>query len=184
MLVLSPVENPPMTLGDAVIGSMDGTWYVGQTKSQNEKKLAWDLSERGINYFLPLETVNRRKPSGQRYTVHRPLFPGYVFFCGDENDRYAARCTNRLIGVIDAVLQNTLRRELADLQLVLQTQPAALKIYRELQVGRMCRIVAGPMEGVMGHLVNRDDHEEFILQVKAMGQSIVVCVDPDLLEIV
>ena len=64
------------------------------TKSRQEKALAGDLADLGIGFFLPLASVKRRY--GQRtFQIQIPLFPLYLFMCGDEDQRYAALMTHR-----------------------------------------------------------------------------------------
>ena len=93
-------ENPPMrTPSTASVADMSGDWWVAHTKARFEKALAFDLIAKGIGYYLPM--VERVKLSGGRKRrLLLPLFPSYVFFCGDSDARYAALATNRLCQAI------------------------------------------------------------------------------------
>ena len=97
----APVCGPAEVAGDASsIERMVGRWWVLHTRARNEKALATDLDERRISYFLPLARVQRRY--GRRVVeVELPLFPGYLFMCGQEEDRYTALTKKRVANVLN-----------------------------------------------------------------------------------
>jgi len=57
---------------------METRWHVLFVRSNQEKKTAQRLAERGIEHFLPCYS-SRHQWKDRRVTVHTPLFPGYVF---------------------------------------------------------------------------------------------------------
>ena len=80
-------DNPPLFWPEVEsIGEFRGIWWVAHTKSRNEKALAQDLIRKDISYFLPMSWSVRRI---RKRTVRSllPLFKGYLFFCGDEDQR-------------------------------------------------------------------------------------------------
>ena len=88
--MLKLADNPP-TLHPATIASLRAlprTWAVAHTKARNEKAFAWDLVNRDIPYFLPM-MQRVRFSGGRRRRVLLPLFPSYVFICGDPSTRIA-----------------------------------------------------------------------------------------------
>ncbi len=95
MLKLS--QNPPVLPPEVEsVTQLSGRWWLAHTKSRCEKAFAWDLIDHSIGYFLPLiERV--RISDGKKRRVLMPLFSSYVFFCGDEEDRYTAMTTSRLV---------------------------------------------------------------------------------------
>src|SRR5271154_1522945 len=53
-------------------------WYAAYTRANHERRVADQLSERGVEHFLPqYESV--RKWKDRRVRLQMPLFPGYVF---------------------------------------------------------------------------------------------------------
>ena len=178
--MLSPAANPPIIFPDKPIVEIPGTWYVGHTKSRFEKTFAWDLQREGIAYFLPM--IQRLTFSGGRKRKGMmPLFPGYVFFAGDEQTRVVALTTGRLCQVIPSADQKTLVREMDSLRLALEKK-VALDPYPCAVVGRRCRIATGPFEGVEGTVVQRDGQWKLVLQVSMLGQSIAMQVEPGMVE--
>jgi len=72
MLKLS--ENPAILTPEVQsLVELGGTWWVAHTKARFEKAFAWDMSNRGIGYFLPM----REKiifSGGRKRRVMAPLF--------------------------------------------------------------------------------------------------------------
>ena len=194
MLALS--ENPPAVWPeDAVVAESGGPagprdagpvrprWWVGHTKARFEKAFAFDLLARRVPYFLPM--VERvRMSGGRKRHVMAPLFGGYVFFRGTHQERYLALATNRLCQVIEAADQARLVRELAALQKAI-SGGAPLDPYPFAAVGRRCRVVAGPFQGLEGVVVRREAGSRgarLVLEVGMLGQGAAMEIDADLLE--
>lgn len=178
--MLSSKDNPPATFPAGPIDQIPGRWWVGHTKARAEKAFAWELHRAGTGYFLPM--VERVSVSGgrKRKTL-MPVFPGYVFFAGDEQTRYNALMTHRLCQVIAAADQDQLRRELSSLQVALENK-AAFDPYPHAVVGRRCRVKSGPFMGVEGTIVRRDEVWKLVLQVSLLGQSVAMEVEPEMVE--
>ena len=181
--MLKPQENPPpVHPSDASVDRLVGQWWVLHTKARNEKALAWDLINRNISYFLPmLEKV--RSTHGRRIKTVVVLFPGYVFLCGPEEDRYTAMTTNRIASAIDVIDQDRITKELAAIQKALDA-PQQLDPFPYLQTGRRCVVTAGPLQGIEGCLVRRKNVDRLVLQVHVLGQAVSTEIDAALLEVI
>jgi transcriptional antiterminator RfaH len=179
--MLKLADNPPILPPNTPsLRSMHGKWWIAHTKARFEKAFAFDLLRRGTGYFLPL--IKRVKMSGgKKRHVMLPLFPSYVFFCGNAEDRYAALATNRLCRVIETIDQEGLLRELSALETALAGK-AVLDPYPFAAVGRRCRVRGGPFEGIEGTVIERDGPTRLVLQVKMLGQGASMEIDADLLE--
>jgi len=179
MLKLS--ENPPvLSPGVESLLELQGRWWVAHTKSRFEKAFAWDLHREGIGYFLPLfECV--RTNGGRKRHVMKPLFPGYVFFCGDAGDRYKAMTTDRLCQTIDVLDQEKLVAELSAIEKALNAK-VQLDPYPFAVVGQRCRVKSGPFVGMEGIVVQRNCTARLVLGVSVLGQGAVLEIDTDMLE--
>ncbi len=179
MLKLS--ENPPMVHpADAAVAALSGRWRVAHTKARFEKAFAWDLLRRDVRYFLPLLT-RVRISAGKKRRVLMPVFPSYVFFCGDDDARIAALATNRLCQIIEVADQRQLVAELAAIQKALAGQ-AELDPYPFAAQGHRCRVKAGPFQGLEGVVASRANVTRLVLQVSILGQGAAMEIDADLLE--
>lgn len=181
--MLKLADNPPIISPQNVsLRDMKGPWWIAHTKARFEKAFAFDLLRREIGYFLPL--IQRVKISGgKKRHLMLPLFPSYVFFCGDAEDRYAALATNRLCRVIETTDQAGLLDELSGLETAL-ARKAVLDPYPFAAIGRRCRVRSGPFEGIEGTVIERDGPTRLVLQVKMLGQGASMEIDADLLEAV
>ena len=174
-------DNPPvLPAGIRVPGELKGDWWVAHTKSRFEKALAWDLFRRGVGYYLPLiERV--RISGGRRRKVLSPLFTSYVFFCGGEDARYEAMTTDRLCQAIAIPDQGQFLSQIEAVYKALASN-AHLDPYPFLATGKRCRITTGPFMGVEGIVISRDRKAKIVLEVSILGQSVVMEIDPSLLE--
>ena len=181
--MLKAQENPPAVYPAGVpVKELVGQWWVAHTKARNEKALAWDLLRREIFYFLPM-VEKLRASRGRKVKSIMVLFPGYVFLCGGEGDRYSAMTTNRIASTIDVIDQNRLVRELSGIQQALAT-PEQLDPFPYLRTGRKCVVTAGPLKGVEGLLVRRKSISRLVLQVHVLGQAVATEIDASLLEVI
>ena len=185
MLRLS--DNPPIlhagsgvTIEESRLCDLSGRWWVAHTKSRCEKAFAWEMVEHGIGYFLPLiERV--RMSGGRKRHVLWPLFPGYVFLCGEDADRLTAMRTNRLCQTIDVPDQAALVDQMTGIETALLTD-MQLDPYPHLAVGRRCRINSGPFEGQTGIVLDRGRLPRIVLEISVLGVGAAMEIDADLLE--
>jgi len=102
------------------ISDFDGPWWVAHTKSRNEKALAWQLVNH-VPYFLPMHW-KASKSRGRTIRSLLPLFPGYLFFCGGDNERLAVLKTNRTANILPVENQTQLVRELLPIETLLRLE--------------------------------------------------------------
>jgi len=174
--VLKPSDNPPVTYPrKARVADLAGQWWVAHTKARQEKALAHDLRRKEISYFLPLierETVIR----GRRFKPLVPLFPGYMFVCGTEDDRYECFTRNRIASMIPVCDREELVDELTQIQRALEAD-APMDPWPYLKTGRRARVTAGPFAGTEGIIVRRKDITRLVLSVQSLGQAVAMEID-------
>ena len=179
--MLKNSEEPSMLPpGVASVGELAGRWWVAHTRSRFEKAFARDLLGRGIGYFLPL--VKRvRVVGGRKRRILLPLFPSYVFFCGDEESREIAMKTNRLCQTIPVTDQDKLLSQCASIEQAL-AGGAELDPCPGLAVGRRCRVTAGPFRDMEGTVIRKDGRSRIVLEISTLGLGASLEVEADLLE--
>jgi len=181
--LLKPSENPPITWPEGKsIRDFVGLWWVAHTKSRNEKALAWDLTRKDISYFLPMSWKVRSR-SGRTIKSLLPLFSGYIFFCGDENQRLELLRTNRVANLIVVKDQQKLLEELLGIEQVLQAG-ANLSPHKYIKAGQYCRVIAGPLANLQGIVIKTQTAARLVLQIDMLGQAASVEVDTDLIEVI
>lgn len=179
--MLKVSENPPLAWPVAEsIRQFNGLWWVAHTKSRNEKALAHDLMAKNISYFLPMTwTVHRYSHRAIKSLL--PLFTGYLFFCGNENDRVELLKTNRVANLIEVKDQDSLIHELTRFDQALRAG-APLTPYKYLHKGQWCRVIAGPLLGLEGIVVQTKGDTRLVLQINLLGQAASVEIDIDMIE--
>ena len=180
--MLKVSENPPLLWPEVEsIHDLAGQWWVVHTKSRNEKALAHDLIRRNISYFLPM-TWNVRRKSRRTIRSLLPLFSGYLFFCGRENDRIELLRTDRVANLIEVKDQQKLLKELQQIE---QARRAGVPVtpHKYIKEGQKCRVIAGPLMGLEGVVARTRGAMRLVLQVDMLGQAASVEIDVDMIEI-
>jgi transcriptional antiterminator RfaH len=179
--LLKVSENPPLMWPQVEsIQEFAGQWWVVHTKSRNEKALAHDLISRNISYFLPMTWKVRRQ---SRRTIRSllPLFSGYLFFCGQENDRVEVLRTDRAANLIEVKDQQKLLRELQQIEQALKAG-VPVTPHKYVKEGQKCRVLAGPLLGLQGVVATTRGATRLVLQVDMLGQAASVEIDVDMIE--
>jgi len=135
-------DNPPLTWPDTRIRNFNGTWRVAHCMSRNEKALAWDMVHKKFSYFLPMN-LNAHESKGRTFKTLLPLFPGYVFFCGNELQRLEVLRTKRVANIINVENQAQLVHELEAIE---NTLIASFTNQSLKQFGKDCSNITEPFE--------------------------------------
>jgi transcription antitermination factor NusG len=153
-------------------------WYAVQTRPRHEKKVAAELQEKHIGFYLPLLTQIHRW-SDRRKIVDVPLFPGYVFVHA-QLDLHVRVSVLRIWGVLAFV--GPQREALAipdsqieDIQNLLATK-IPLTPYPFLKIGQRVRVRGGALEGLEGLLVT-NGHKRLVISVESIQRSLSVTIE-------
>jgi transcriptional antiterminator RfaH len=181
--LLKTGENPPIIWpSDGSISDFRGLWWAAHTRSRNEKALAHDLIRRNISYFLPM-TWRVRRHKGRTIRSLLPLFSGYLFFCGEEDERIELLRTNRVANLIVVENQQRLLDELGQVEHALNAG-APLVPHRYIKAGQHCRVIGGPLFGLRGIVIQTRAATRLVLQVDILGRATSVEIDLDMVEII
>ncbi len=153
--------------------SAEAVWWCLHSRPRQEKAIARELRKLGVAFFLPQVLKEDRTPQGRKIRSVIPLFPSYLFLLGDHNDRLSALQGNRLVAVLEVSDQESLERDLRQIQKMLssglpvQPEPAA-------PVGSRVRITTGPLTGIEGTVIRRGKHDQFVAVVRFLGRGATV----------
>jgi len=154
-------------------------WYVLYTRSRAEKKLLYELSVRDIEVFLPMrEIISRWKDRRKKIWV--PLFPGYIFVNHVDTPENRYRVLNvpgavHFVGVHDR-LNPVPEEQILAIRRLLENN-LSIDPYPYIQIGTQVEIIAGPLAGIRGMLIEKRGRFRFIVQVDMIRQAISVEVD-------
>jgi transcription antitermination factor NusG len=152
----------------------DALWYAGHTAARHEKRVADHFAQRGVEHFLPLyETIHRW--NNGRHRVQLPLFPGYIFVRIALQDRLRVL---EVPGLVRLVGFNSLPVPLpeADIHNMKEalTRGVLAEPYPYLTVGTRVEIRNGPLQGMTGILLRRQNRCRVVISVDLIMSSMAV----------
>ena len=155
-------------------------WWVAHTKPRQEKSLARQLLAKRVSFYLP-QMAKTNVIRGRNVESHVPIFNGYVFVHGSEEQRYESLTTKRVAQVLPVDDQYGLH---ADLQRVRTLTASGLPLFPEerLGPGARVRITSGPLMGLEGEVVSSKGRHRFLVAVNFIQQGVSVEIDADALE--
>ena len=133
------------------------------------------LATKRISFFLPLYRQQKRV---QRRTVTSflPLFPGYVFLRGGDEERVVAFETNRIANCIRVEDQLAMDRDLVRVHASIESGLPLLPEER-IQPGMPAEIVSGPLAGHQGVVVRSGKNLKFVIEVNFLQRGAAIEVD-------
>jgi transcription antitermination factor NusG len=172
-------ETEPLLQAPSVVAADEAAWYALYTRSRFEKKLLSELTDRSVEAFLPMrEVLSRWKDRKKR--IWLPVFPGYIFVRQVDSAVNRHRVLN-IPGAVRFVSFEGRPSPVPDGQIegVRRFLESHLSIdpYPYIKVGRRVEIIAGPLKGVQGRLVQKRGRFRFVLQVDLIRQAISVEID-------
>ena len=154
-------------------------WWVFYTKARQEKAVARELVAHQVPFYLPLvkkNTYRRRKVSS-----FAPLFPGYVFVWGSEEERVRVLKTNRISRILHVGDQQQLVHDLGQLRQLISSD-APLTVESRLETGDRVRVRHGGLMGVEGVVLRRRGETRLLVSIDFLQQGASVEIDDFLLE--
>jgi transcriptional antiterminator RfaH len=155
-------------------------WWVLYTKARQEKAVARSLFSGQTPFFLPL-TSKDHVARGRKRTSLVPVFGGYMFLFGNEEERVRSLATNRLSKVIPVANQAELFADLKQVAHLIQSG-AALTVERRIEPGQRVRVKSGAFMGVEGTVISRLRQTRLLVAVRLLQQGVSVEIDDYLLE--
>jgi transcription antitermination factor NusG len=152
-------------------------WYALLTRHQHEKSVAFGLSYKSHEVYLPLYRSLRRWQDRDKQ-IWLPLFPCYVFI-REGMDRQLQIVTTP--GVIQIVgwagrpaivpqVQLDAVRQIIDSRIVVETHPY-------LECGDRVRVKTGPLMGLEGILARKKGSARLVISMEMLGRSAAVEID-------
>ncbi|MGO9108888.1 MAG: transcription termination/antitermination protein NusG [Thermoguttaceae bacterium] len=155
--------------------TLDRVWWAVYTKSRQEKAFSRNLVVNQIPHYLPL--VRKTYVScGRRFSAQVPLFPGYVFMFGSEQERICSLTSNRVSRVLPVHDSSRLWTELEQLFRLISSG-APLTVEQRLVPGNRVRVRHGALAGMEGTVLVRRGKTRLIVSVTFLQKGASVEVD-------
>jgi len=175
ILAAEPAVYPDELLLADFIDDGARRWSVLHTKSRQEKSLARHLHDRNIPFFLPLIS-KRLRIRGKAVHSYLPLFGGYLFLFGDNEDQLCALNTRRVVRSLEVRDQHQLWRDLRQVHRLIASG-ASVSAEERLVPGAPVEIQSGPLAGLLGVIVKSASGNRFIVKVDFIERGASILLD-------
>jgi transcriptional antiterminator RfaH len=171
---------PHNLLDDFTSGESERCWWAIYTKARQEKSLAQNLLGHEIPFYLPLVKKDRYS-RWHRVRAYLPVFDGYLFMYGSDEERVTALTTNRISRVLPVNHPEQLRAELGQLRHLIESD-VPVTIERRLTRGDRVRVKSGPFKDVEGAIIRREGETRLLVAVNYMEQGVSIEIDDFMVE--
>lgn len=174
----------PAALCDEQWGCANGeaTWGVLHVRPRSEKAVARQLLSHEVAYYLP-QRAQTKIFQRRKVTSWLPLFPGYVFFNGDEE---ALAVISRMREVVSRIPIRDQVLFRGDLDRVYRLIHAGVPVTAEerLEPGTAVRVCRGALAGLTGTLLQNRGGCRFVVGVNFLQRGASVEITSDMVEAV
>lgn len=165
-------QIPPSRFPEKPIDQAKERWWVAKVKPRQEKQLAFDFIQYGVEYYLPLyEKLTIRPGTNKKRYFSVPLFPGYISFA--QNVPQDIFRTGRVVNLIEIKNQSRFIKELTTVYMAfehgLTVEPVTEPVIMHSQV----EVISGIFKGIQGIVSSIKDQLSLILEVNGLGSAAV-----------
>lgn len=159
-------------------GDLNRFWFALRVKPRHEKTAAWALRLKGFEEFLPLYRA-RSRWSDRIKELELPLFPRYIFCKFTPPERLRVLTTPGVQVVVGngSTPVPVAAAEIAAIEAIIESGVAA-QPWPFLLAGHLVRIVAGPLAGLEGVLLEVKNQFRLLVSVTLLQRSVAVEIDP------
>jgi transcription antitermination factor NusG len=149
-------------------------WYAAHIRSRHEKRVADQLSERGVTSFLPLY-LSERHWSDRIARVDLPLFPGYLFVHIPLRERLKVLEVPGIVSLVSS-RQEPVPLDDSEIEILRRGLSEKLKVepHPYLNVGERVRVTRGSLAGLEGILERKKDSYRVIVSLDLIMRSIAL----------
>lgn len=160
-------------------------WYAIYTQSRHEARVESALQQKGLEMFLPRLTIHSRRRD-RKLLIKLPLFPGYIFVrtsltASEHHEILKAPGVVRMLGFKGS--PTPVPEETIDSIKAIVDSDQPFYPWPYLKTGCLVRVLDGPLAGVVGVFLGRNEKKRrFIVSVELFQRSVAVELDHDVVE--
>jgi len=167
-------------------------WYAVYTRSRHEQQVNRRLAEKSFETFFPrIEVWSQWKDRRKR--IQKPLFTGYLFVHSNRGRGHWLDIleTNGVVRILGSYNEGPLpvpERQIFSIRQILKAD-VVFSYHPYLNVGDRVRVMAGPMAGAEGILLESRPREKgapsgvkLVVSVDLLNRAIAVEMDATLIE--
>jgi transcription antitermination factor NusG len=163
---------PANLLEDFTSAPSERRWWAVYTRSRMEKSLARQLLAMEVPFYLPLIPKTSRI-AGRAVKSMLPLFGGYLFMYGTDEERIQTLDTDRVAHVWQASQVDEMTRDLQNVQALIGSG-VPLSPEGRLQPGQRVRVKSGQLMGLEGVIVSRRGEDRLLIAVSFLQQGVSI----------
>ena len=152
-------------------------WFALWTRSRHEQVVREQLEQKQVEVFLPTVTKWSRWKDRKK-KIDWPLFPGYCFARFNPRERLPIL---KCVGVVSIISIEGEPAPIPEPEIHgirrLVESDLAYDPCPMIREGMMVEVVHGPLKGVIGRLMRKNDKARLVLSVNLIGQAVSVEVD-------
>ncbi len=171
---------PDNLLLDFTAAESDRRWWAVYTKSRQEKSLARQLLGMEVPFYLPL-IPRVANVGGRRVKSLLPLFGGYLFVYGTDEQRMQTLATDRVAQMWSATDTRVLTGDLQAVQALIESG-VPLTTEGRIESGQRVRVTSGALEGLEGVVISRRGEDRLLISVQFLQQGVSIQIKDYLLE--
>jgi len=161
----------------------DGVWHAVYCRPHHEKRLYKQLTEAGIEAYLPMQTTLRQW-SDRRKKVTMPLFSCYVFVKIMLHEYYQVLNHSSVISYVSfegkaAVIPE---KQIETLRNLIENDLGIEDVSEPLPRGIRVEITSGPLKGIKGEVTEYAGRKTVIIRLEEINKTMVVQIAPQLLK--
>ena len=159
----------------ALESKTENNWYALYTKSRAEKKVLEQLTNMGIEAYLPIKKTLRQWSDRKKW-VEMPVINSYIFVNIPPEDYNRVFEARGIVSYVSekgkaAIIPNheieAMRRTINN-QLTFDIETSRLK------KGETITVTSGPLEGIKGEVLEIRGAKKLILRISHIGYTLVV----------
>jgi transcriptional antiterminator RfaH len=179
---MQPVISNSIQQGN--ISKETACWYAVYTRPHHEKNVCRQLLRQNIVAYLPLQTTIRQW-SDRKKKVSIPLFSCYVFVCVNMKEYYMIVNTPGIVRYITFEGKAVAIPE-KQIQLIKNILEQGIEVEEtpgDINTGAKVEIIAGPLTGICGELIDFSGKKRVILRIEEINKSLLVNVPLNILKL-
>lgn len=152
-------------------------WFAVHTRHQHERTVSSVLEIKNFRTFLPTYRETRRWSDRQK-AVSVALFPGYLFVNDARNRRLEILSAPGVSGIVSVQgVPAAIAHEEMEAVMRMTVSAENLRPHPFLKYGDLVEVIAGPLSGVRGALVEEKDGCRLVISIQMLGRSAAVTID-------
>lgn len=153
-------------------------WYAIYTKSRWEKKVAKQLEDKHVTFYLPLQK-QLKQWSDRKKMVETPLFSSYVFVQIDYKDRFEVLQTDGVVKFVtfSGKVEPVQDKEIEIIKVLLDSEYEIQSSPDRFRKGELVEITMGSLKGLYGEIIEEKSKAKLLIRIQSIQYNLTLDVN-------